>query len=89
MPAANTKAPPNATWNAAEIGGVSMYFQRTQLIVPSSSTTTQMANVVAVQKFGHVFVSYVGFVKCDPGRYLFGQTIGQVVNAGNLEALSK
>ena len=38
---ANTRAPPNATWNAAETGGVSMYFQRTQLITASSTTTTR------------------------------------------------
>jgi hypothetical protein len=49
---ANTRAPPNATWNAAEIGGVSMYFQRTQLIVASSATTTQIATVTALQKLG-------------------------------------
>src|ERR1700693_5774750 len=50
MPVANTKAPPNATWNAAETGGVSMYFQRTQVITASLITTTQIATVVAVQK---------------------------------------
>src|SRR5471030_2740520 len=52
MPAANTRAPPNATCNAAETGGVSMYFQRTQLITPSSTTTTPMATAVAVQNDG-------------------------------------
>ena len=43
-PVANTRAPPNATWNAAKIGGVSIYFQRTQLIMASSTTTTQIAS---------------------------------------------
>ena len=40
MPVANTRAPPNATCSAADTGGVSMYFQRTQVITPSSTITT-------------------------------------------------
>src|SRR6185437_2316658 len=52
MPVANTRAPPNATWKAAEIGGESMYFQRTQVITASSTTTTAIASEVAVQNAG-------------------------------------
>src|ERR1700683_1823819 len=52
MPVANTSAPTNITWNAAETGGVSMYFQRTQLITASSTITTPQATDMAVQNAG-------------------------------------
>src|ERR1700733_9344515 len=52
IPTANTSAPPNATCSVADSGGVSMYFQRTQEITPSSTITTQIATTIAVQNDG-------------------------------------
>lgn len=51
-PAANTSAPPSTTWNAARKNGVSMYRFWIHAIAHSSTKTTAIAMIVAVQKSG-------------------------------------
>src|SRR5579863_648881 len=50
IPVKNTSTPPTPTRNAACKNGVSIYLWRIQLIVPSSTTTTIIATVIATWK---------------------------------------
>jgi hypothetical protein len=51
-PVMNTSTPPRPTCSAAVRGRVSMYLVRTQVMTPSSTTTTIMAAVIATVNAG-------------------------------------